>query len=337
MKALGIARKTLLEYLREPLLLGLLFAFPIMLLFVYYIAFGETDQGLAKHFKVLVSNQDQGPLGDQFTQVVRLVEFEGKPVFDVRIVSDQPAAENTLREGKAALLLHIPADFSQIILNDAAQGGPAIVSLVGFPNSYNFLFAQSYLDDMVRQFASQAAGPTELLPPVHYDFVEGTGAMSDFDFGVAGLLVFATMFLTISTAMTLVRENVNGTLDRLKLTAAGAKDLLLGVALAQMVVALAIVPVTFHGGNLASESGGRGFGAGHRLLCPQRWRSRQSRRGHGRVDGLGLRRHVSHALSTHRHHRRPHHQALRHSAPYPRVGSDAPGAHLRRGDRCYQL
>ena len=45
MKALSIARKTLYELWREPMLLGLMLAFPIMLLGFYYIAFSETASG----------------------------------------------------------------------------------------------------------------------------------------------------------------------------------------------------------------------------------------------------------------------------------------------------
>ncbi len=37
MKALNIARKTLLELVREALSLGLMLLFPVMLIFFYYI------------------------------------------------------------------------------------------------------------------------------------------------------------------------------------------------------------------------------------------------------------------------------------------------------------
>jgi ABC-type multidrug transport system permease subunit len=69
--------------------------------------------------------------------------------------------------------------------------------------------------------------------------------MSDFDFGVGGIVVFGIMFVTITTAHTLVREEVGGTLLRLKLTRARAADLLIGVALAQLALITLIVPATF--------------------------------------------------------------------------------------------
>jgi ABC-type multidrug transport system permease subunit len=254
MKALSIARKTLLEYLREPLLLGLLFVFPIMMLGFYYVAFGDTEQGLAQFLNVWVVNEDAGgtategerwQAGAQLIQVLRQVEWEGEAVFDVAVVKDRRTAEITVRERKAALLLVIPPDFSQALLDGPETAAPAVVSLVGYPNADNFVFAQSIVEALVREFSRFALGWGEDAVSVDYEFLPGTGTMSDFDFGVPGMIVFGIMFVTITTATTLVRENVSGTLARLRLTRISARDLLLGVALAQMVIAFVMVPVTF--------------------------------------------------------------------------------------------
>jgi ABC-2 type transport system permease protein len=265
MKALSIARKTLLELVREPLLLGLAFAFPILLILFYYVSFGETGQGLAKYLVLLVINDDAGvaiegqpwQAGAQLVDALRQVEWEGKPVFDVSLVVDRPRAEIALRERKVALMLAIPTGFSQALLDAASGGPPATLSLVGDATSDNYLFAQSFLDDLVRQFARQAVGRDVVLP-VQYEFVPGTGTMSDFDFGVPGVLVFGVMLLVVLAAEILVRENTSGTLRRLRLSRAGARDLLLGITLAQMLVALVQVPVTF---GVAVACGFRGNGS----------------------------------------------------------------------------
>jgi ABC-2 type transport system permease protein len=252
MKAISIARKTLLELWREPLLLGLLFVFPIMLVWLYDIAFGQTDQGLSKFLKLLVSNQDSvattsSPrFSDELVQSIRQIQFEGQPVFELTLVSDENAALNTLREHKAAMLLVIPPDFTSTLtrfVQGATSGAPVTIKLVGDPTSDNFVFARSFLEGLVNEFSRQAVN----MPPsqvINYQFIPGTGTTSDFDFGVPGVIVFGIMLLVASTAMTMVRENVAGTLKRLRLTRLGARDLLLGVTLAQMVVALAVVPAT---------------------------------------------------------------------------------------------
>jgi ABC-2 type transport system permease protein len=272
MKALSIARKTLLEYWREPLLLGLLFIFPIMMLGFYYVAFGETDQGLGKYLKVWVVNEDSGGItpqeerleaGAQLIDVMRAVRWEGKPVFDVTVATDRHTAEITVRERKASLLLFIPPGFSRALLTDvdaegSADPAPVSVSLVGYPNSDGFVFAQSIVEALVREFSRFVLGWGNDAFVVDYEFLSGTGTMSDFDFGVPGVIVFGIMFVTVTTAMTMVREKASGTLRRLRLTRVDARDLLLGVTLAQMVVALFVVPITF---GAALAMGFRGHGS----------------------------------------------------------------------------
>jgi ABC-2 type transport system permease protein len=267
MKALSIARKTLIEYLREPLLLGLLFLFPIMVLGFYYVAFGETDQGLAKYLNIWVVNEDVGgrtaegelwQAGAQLIEALREIEWKGAPVFDLAVVNDRRAAEITVRERKAALLLVIPLDFSQALLEGTDSEAPTIVSLVGYPNADSFVFAQGIVGAVVREFSKLALGWGEDAVSVGYEFLPGTGTMSDFEFGVPGVIVFGIMFVTITTAMTMVREKVSGTLRRLSLTRVEARDLLLGVTLAQMIVALFVVPITF---GAAVVMGFRGHGS----------------------------------------------------------------------------
>lgn len=248
MKALGIARKTLLELLREPLLLGLAFIFPVALVVLYYVAFGESDEGLAKYLAVSVVNEDGGAAGWQagadLVDVLRATEWEGLPVFGVTVVAARDEAEIALRERKIALLLLIPPDFSETLLAAPAGGPPAEITLVGDPASDNYVFARNFLDDLLRRFGKAAAG-FEATSVVAYEFVPGTGTMSDFDFGVPGVIVFGVMLVSVTTAEVLVREEVSGTLRRLRLSRAHARDLLVGVTLAQMLVAALIVPVTF--------------------------------------------------------------------------------------------
>lgn len=255
MKILSITQKTLLEYLREPMLPALLFAFPVLLLVFYYIAFGETDQGLAKYLAVIVINQDEGSVeangerrlaGEALIDTLKAAEFEGTPVFNITLMEDRRRAEITLRERKAAMAVIIPPDFTQTLLdasNTATSLPPTIVTLYGDTNSTNFTFAQSFINGLVREFVHQELDAPETATII-YDFVPGTGTMSDFDFGVPGLIIFGLTLLVISTAQTLVRENETGTLRRLRLTAARPAELLLGVSLAQMVLAALLIPFT---------------------------------------------------------------------------------------------
>jgi ABC-2 type transport system permease protein len=252
MKIMSFARKSLLELWREPLLLGLMLFFSVVLVVFYYIAFGHTEGGLATYLVVQVVNNDTGATladgsarqaGAELINAIRAEQFDGQPVFNVTEVADPHAAEIALRERKISLLLTIPPDFSRVLAGEISS--PATIALVGDPNSDSFIFARSMLEGVIRGFVGETQ--TGALPPeiATYEFLPGTGTMSDFDFGVAGIIVFGICFALITTATVLVRENVGGTLRRLRLTTASARDLLVGVALAQMAVILVQIFITF--------------------------------------------------------------------------------------------
>jgi ABC-2 type transport system permease protein len=99
------------------------------------------------------------------------------------------------------------------------------------------------LSGLLRQFAFSAAGWDESID-LQYRFVPGTGTMSDFDFGVGGIIIFGITFGVLVTAEVMVREDLSGTLRRIRLSRANAFDLLLGVSLAMMFIAAIQVPIT---------------------------------------------------------------------------------------------
>ena len=241
MKVLWVARKSLREAWREPKLYGLLMLFPALLVAVYYVAFGQSPQGLSQMLRVLVINQDAGPAGEQLVAALRAERFDGRPVFDVA-AADRGSAEVALRERKAALLLVLPADFSQALA--AGQGAPADVQMVGDQASDNYVFASSFVSSAIDAFTRRATGWDRPMP-LTVDFLRGTGTLSDLQFGIPGVLVFGVLFNTISAAMVLVREEVAGTLRRLKLSRARGLDVIGGVALAHLVLAALQVPLAF--------------------------------------------------------------------------------------------
>jgi ABC-2 type transport system permease protein len=255
MKALSVMRKTLRELLRERMTTALMLVFPPLLVGFYYVAFGQTSEGLSKYISVLVLNRDAGVeaaggesanAGQVFIDLLEAAEYEGKPLFNVTRVDDRPSAQITLREHKASLLIDIPVNFSAV-LGEIADGNEqpqtAEITLVGAPESSKYLFARSLLSGCLRQFALQMAGWEESIE-VQYRFVPGTGTMSDFDYGVGGAIVFGIAFTTLIAAELMVREYVGGTLRRLRLTRLSAFGLLSGVTLALTVVAAVQVPIT---------------------------------------------------------------------------------------------
>lgn len=256
MKILVIARKLLLELWREPMLWVLLIVFPIGFIWMYDLAFGQTEGGMGHYFKVLVINEDQslpgyeGSLGAKLIDSLAESDLEGQPLFEIRPVGDRRQAEILLRERKAAALLFIPAGFTQAITQFRREGSspsfntPFDIRLLGDPGTDNFVFVHGYLEGLLQEFIRAEVGWQPTLT-ISYEFIPGTGTTSDFDYGVPGLIVFGLMLLSASTALILVREETSGTLKRLRLAPITSGELLAGVLVSQMVLALAIVPATY--------------------------------------------------------------------------------------------
>lgn len=232
MKALTIARKTLREMGREPLMLALLLLFPALLVVLYSVSFNVGGAGLSQFLRLLALNEDRGAAGGQFVQALRDAEYEGKPLFVVDVVSAREEAAPTLAERKAALLIVLPSDFSARL--DAGDAPP--LELVGDQTFDYYVFARGFLVGIAEQFAATYRGLGALPPVYAMEFVSGTGTMSDLQFGIPGTLIFGVMLGVIYVAMILVREQSGGTLDRLRLTRAAAADLLIGVALAEALL-----------------------------------------------------------------------------------------------------
>lgn len=246
MKALTIACKTLIENWREPQLFLLLLLFPSVLVALYFFAYGSGAQGMSNFLKISVLNQDQGELGAQLIERLRRAEFDGKPIFDLQAVASEQEALNALMENKTALLIVIPADFAAMMREPHSLDipRPVTVHLRGDPASDLYVFSKSMLSDTVQSFADEQTGWHQSVD-IRYQFIEGTGTINDFQFGVPGVIVFGILFGIISAATILVREDVSGTLQRLRLSQANSLDILIGIALAIMLESAIQVPITF--------------------------------------------------------------------------------------------
>jgi len=242
MRALLIARKTIWEAWREPQLLGVFLVFPALMIAIYYAAFGQPAQSMARYLNILIWDQDGGAQAQEFVGAIRDMQFEGSPVFGVEMVSAQAEAETSLAEHQAALLLVIPDGFSRSLQSESAR--PAAVRLVGDPLSDNYAFARSFLSQVVEEFTRGKTGWTD-PEPVRYEFVTGTGTLSDFQFGVPGVMVFGILFGVVASALVLVREFVNGTLRRMRLARVRSLDLVLGIVLAMAGLSLVQLPLAF--------------------------------------------------------------------------------------------
>ncbi len=231
MKAWLVARKSLLEMLREWQLLLLVVLTPLV--FVGVLAAGYSVPLLATH-PVLVA--DAAPQAEPLIAAWAAQRYaDGRPVFDIAETSDLDAAQAALETQTAtALALIAPGDAQR-----AWQ-----LTLKGDALYMRFYRASIILENVAAYYADRAAGRPELVQVVAQP-LGGATPHSDFDVYTPGMMVFALLLIVPQTAMLVARELRWNTLRRLRLTPLRAWQLLGGISLAQMVVAVFQVLLVF--------------------------------------------------------------------------------------------
>jgi len=232
MKALLVARKFLLETLREPQLLALEVGLPViflaMTLFMY-------NAPLMTSYAVWIYNPASRDTA--LVEELRGKRYpDGRPVFDITMAQSEEEAEAALKERRAKALLILAEDGTGYTLR-----GDAISSA--------FYRASTLLESALRRYSDRLNGRAEIVQIQEQAlFATGSplsGPQSQFDLYAPGMIVMAILLIIPQTAMLVGREIRWRTLRRLRLTRLNAWGLLAGVCLAQMGVALAQVLVIF--------------------------------------------------------------------------------------------
>ncbi len=252
MKLLAVFGKALREQARQPLLLALSLVFAPVFVLLYRVWFpsGSTT------YPVLVWSQDRPALladgsalsaGDDVLRALQAVVYpNGSPLLKVRPVAGREEADRLLREREAHALLILPANLSETI--GAARAGQAPeaspVTIVGDLTNPYYAVAAVLAGSAVDQYVQAAVGrPAPVV--LAEEPLGASAARTEFENYVPGLLVFATMMLMFSAAMTVVREAESRTLRRLQLSQVSALEFLGGSSAALVLIGIADVMLTF--------------------------------------------------------------------------------------------
>lgn len=231
MKTLVIARKFLLEIVREPMLVGLELALPLIFLILTKMMYNLPTQST---YSIWLSGSPSA---------IQAIEAElqtqqypdGRPIFALTKTNNPAAAEAALKDKSAAALLVAAADGSYTLRGDAI--------------SIAFYHASTLLENSLRRYALRQAGKPEILRLVESGLAQGNFTAGSpqtlFDLYAPGMIVFAILLLIPQTAMLTARELRWRTLRRLRLARLKAWELLAGVSLSQMAVAVVQMLIIF--------------------------------------------------------------------------------------------
>jgi ABC-2 type transport system permease protein len=227
MRVFSVARKSLIELLREPMLLGMVILTPLAFLLLSGFAY-QTPH--LKTYRVLaLTNVETG--NDAVDYLQSLTYPDGRSIFTIDSTSDRDAANQALRERTATALL---------VIDPAADGLPFSYTICGDALFGDFLSASSILESRLSEYLLEAIGvhlPVRAVEiPMETMSSAAMGTRTDFTVYAPGLLVFAILLLLPQTALLLGREMRTRTIRRLQLSGVSSVELLGGIGISQLAM-----------------------------------------------------------------------------------------------------
>lgn len=237
MKALLVARKSLIEVLRELQLLALELLLPLIFLGITAASYNTP---LQVTYPIFVNDPDHSQIA--LVNTWQSAQYtSGRSIFDVAYVDDPQSAEAALKDKSAVIFVTI-----------TEQAGIPDLNFRGDALNMQYYRASAILGSLARRYFDQESERPELfklneesLNAHAASTISISGPQTTFDLYAPGMIVFAILMLIPQTAMLVSREIRWKTLRRLRLTRLTALDLLGGVSLSQWVVAFIQVLVIF--------------------------------------------------------------------------------------------
>lgn len=248
MRVLTVARVSLLQQLRNPLvpLLTLTFApFLVLLIWMFFPSGGSTT------YTVIVVDSDAGVAtdsglyraGPEAVAAMSRPQEDGGPVaLDVVPSSDPGAARKAIADRRAVVLVELPADFSAQLVAARDGASSASVTVSGDLTNPAYPVAVILATDSLGRFVQEETGRSAPLV-IHEDALGDSATRTEFETYVPGVLIFAIGLMIFGAAMAAAQEVEAGTLHRLALTPLRPAELLGGITIVQVGVGLAAAAV----------------------------------------------------------------------------------------------
>lgn len=233
----AIMRKEFIQISRDVRSLLIIFAIPLILLFIYGYAVNLD----VKHVPLCVFDRD----GSQQSQDL-LKAFQATEYFDiVHLARDYPDVVKQIDTGACAMAIVIPTDFAQNLRSGA---GTSVQAILDASDSNSANIGLGYAQGIVAAYSgrvqvdwAQRRGAAPPTPPLEIRartwFNEDLESMADIVPGVVALVMAVVgAFLT---SLTIAREWERGTMEQLISTPVGALEIQIGKLIPYFLIGMA--------------------------------------------------------------------------------------------------
>jgi ABC-2 type transport system permease protein len=252
MRMYPLFKKAMLENFRDwkIFLLGITFAPFFVVLMHFY--FGEATET----YRVVFVDHDRGATAQNGTVIhagqVLISEMEkfssqdGAVMLKISRELEIDAAREQLKSKSVDLILEIPANFSQTLLDykEGERPESAIIKTYGDQTNPKYIMSAAWSDAIAFQFSEDWTGSQGPLTFVT-EGLSPSRSLTDFDLYVPGLLGLALMMLMFTAAATLIKEKDKGTIVRLRISNMTTTEWLIAMSLSQVIIGLLAMGLTY--------------------------------------------------------------------------------------------
>jgi ABC-2 type transport system permease protein len=233
---LTIYTKEFRQLKRDRLTLAAIIFTPVMMLLLYGYALNFD----VKHVRLGLLDESHTKQSRELTQKFLSTEY-----FDFAgNVSEEPAVDKYIQDGKAAAVMVIPRDYAKDILQGRSTNVQLVIDGTNSNNATIIIgyvegIIQNYSQDLTVRYMNQkgfsiSTGAIDFRPRVYYN-----PELQSMKYLVPGLVAFILMVLTMLVpAISIVREKERGTMEHILLAPVRPLEVILGKTLLYFVLSL---------------------------------------------------------------------------------------------------
>jgi ABC-2 type transport system permease protein len=233
--------KSIREQVREYWILVLTILLAPLFIAIYYLMAEtedpEYDVILVNHDREAVMSGEALCLGDSIVSYAKILSgFED--MFNIATRESREDAIYDLRNRKADVVVVLPPDLSAAV----AASGDSVprasrIELVGDVTHMEYIIGAIWSEELINRYILEVA---EIQLPVSWSetTLGFSGARTYFELYVPGLLILAIIMIIFSASSAMVRESETRTLERIRISRLSTLELLFGISLVQILVAL---------------------------------------------------------------------------------------------------
>lgn len=228
---------------REPATLFMVLLFPIILTLTFSLAFGNMGTTNTT-YTIGVVDQDNGqPYDNWATEFID--NMSSTKILIIQSYPDNQSAQSDLKQGKISAIVIIPDNFGSSIHSMLSNySNPQVwenTTVILYTDAGS-IFAQQAIPPIIQNtLITTIYGPTQTIQSsvkITSNSIGNDTGITGFDTMAPGIFVFATMFLTMTVAQSLVSEREKGILKRMNTTPTTSTDIISSQTLAQIVIAV---------------------------------------------------------------------------------------------------